>query len=61
MTQETDSSKETQAKPLQSLTTYIAIYQVRVQAEFLELEFDIDTLLGQLQSLGRLSQVGSSN
>lgn len=61
MTPETDTSKETQAKPLQSLASYIAIYQVRVQAEFLELEFDIDTLLAQLQSLGRLSQIGSSN
>jgi hypothetical protein len=56
----TDSLKETQ--PLSSLNTSLtAIYQVRVQAEFLELAFDIDTLLGQLQNLGGLSQVGSAN
>jgi hypothetical protein len=66
MTPETDSSstssKETPAQPLSSLAaSSTAIYQVRVQAEFLELAFDIDTLLGQLQSLGGLSQVGSAN
>lgn len=37
------------------------LYEVKVQAEFLELEIDIDTLLGQLQNLSRLSEAGSSN
>lgn len=55
-----DSLKETFSQPLATLPT-VAIYQVRVQAEFLKLAFDIDTLLGQLQNLGGLSQVGSAN
>jgi hypothetical protein len=61
MTKEIDSSKEAKAQPLSSLTPSTNFYQVRVQAEFLELEFDIDTLLVQLQSLSRLSQVGSAS
>ena len=61
MTKEIDSSKEAKAQPLSSFTPSANLYQVRVQAEFLELEFDIDTLLVQLQSLSRLSQVGSAS
>jgi hypothetical protein len=59
MTKETDPSKEAKAQPLPSLIPSTAkLYEIRLQAEFLELEFDIDTLLVQLQSLSRLSQVG---
>ncbi len=62
MTIEINSFNEAKAQPLSSLTdSTTKLYQVRVQAEFLELEFDIDTLLGQLQSLSRLSQAGSAN
>ncbi len=62
MTKEIDLTVEAKAQPLSSLNSSTAkLYQVQVQAEFLELKFDIDTLLAQLQSLSRLSQVGSSN
>lgn len=62
MTIEINSLNEAKAQPLSSLTASTTkLYEVRVQAEFLELEFDIDTLLGQLQSLSRLSQARSAN
>ncbi|AFY72278.1 hypothetical protein Syn7502_00105 [Synechococcus sp. PCC 7502] len=64
MSKEIDFSKEAKSQPLpssilSSKSSTVNFNQVRMQAELLELEFDIDTLLGQLQNLSRLSQTGS--
>lgn len=56
MTKDIDTSQKAS-----SSTGNTQLYEVRVQAEFLELEIDIDTLLGKLQNLSRLSEVGSTN
>jgi hypothetical protein len=62
MTKEIDLTVEAKAQPLSSLISSTAkLYQVRIQAEFLELEFDIDTLLAQLQNLNNLNHIGSAS